>query len=351
MACDISVSTRRDEYTSKSPREVEAAPKQNGRPIHAIVYKNMRKKLGPILAWAGTIAVLAYLFRTIQLSKVIEAMHTAYWWAVPANALLVLLVYLADSYAIVKTFGWFVAPLTYGEVLVVRGATYLLALVNYTIGQGAIVYFVNRSRGVPIMRGTAAVLLVMGINVLMLLVLASVGLFVVSDVAPVLRTVVFIAYAGLALYIALVALRPSWLARRPIFDVLLSAGFVGHLRAMLVRLPHITTLLALSWFSLAAFGVVIPVAKAILCLPIVYFVTVLPISFQGLGTSQAMLIHFFAAYAPGESNDVRWATVFAASLLSQAVAFVLQASIGLFCMRNQLARNLAKIEPDATGRA
>jgi Uncharacterised protein family (UPF0104). len=307
----------------------------------------MRKKIGPILGWVVTIAILVYLFRTIHFAQVGEAIQTATWWAIPANAILVLAVYLADSFAIKKTFGWFVAPLSYREVLVVRGATYLLALVNYTVGQGAIVYFVNRSRGVPVLRGTAAVLLVMGVNVLMLLVLASVGLVVATDVPPILKLVVLVAYAGLAIYIVLVAAKPRWLASRPIFDILLSAGVGGHLRSMAVRVPHILTLMALSWVSLAAFGVVVPVAKAILCLPIVYFIAVLPISFQGLGTSQAMLIHFFSAYAPGATDEARWAAVLAASLVSQAIAFILQLSIGLFCMRNQLARSLGRAQDAA----
>jgi len=309
--------------------------------------------LGPIVAWAVTLAILVYLFRTIPFAKVAAAAHAAYWWAIPANAVLIFAVYLADSFAIKKTFGWFVAPLSYREVLLVRGATYLLALVNYSIGQAAIVYFVNRSRKVPILRGTAAVLLVMGINILMLLVLATVGLATSSDIPPELRMIVFAAYAGLAVYIIVVSVKPRWLAQRPIFDVLLSAGVSGHLKAMAVRIPHILTLLTLSWVSLAAFGVVIPVAKAVLCLPIVYFVTVLPISFQGLGTSQAMLIHFFAIYAPGSNNESRWAAILAASLVCQAIALVIQLSIGLVCMRSQLARDLRKVgdEPTAASSA
>jgi hypothetical protein len=302
----------------------------------------MRKKLGPLLGWAVTIAILVYLFRTISLSKVADAIQAACWWAIPANAVVILAVYLADSFAIKKTFGWFVAPLSFREVLIVRGATYLLALINYTVGQGAIIYFVNRSRGVPILRGTAAVLLVMGVNILVLLVLASLGLLMTPDFPSILRTVILIAYGGLAIYIVLVAFRPRWLASRPIFDILLSAGVGGHLRAMAVRLPHILTLLVLSWVSLAAFGVVVPIAKAVLCLPIVYFVAVLPISFQGLGTSQALLIHFFSIYAPGKTDEARWAAVLASSLVCQAIAFAIQLSIGLFCMRNQLARDLGK---------
>jgi Lysylphosphatidylglycerol synthase TM region len=302
----------------------------------------MRKKIGPILGWVVTIAILVYLFRTIHLAEVAKAFREASWWAVPANAILVLAVYLADSFAIKKTFGWFVAPLSYREVLVVRGATYILALVNYAVGQGAIVYFVNRSRGVPVLRGTAAVLLVMGVNVLMLLVLASVGLVVSTDVPPVLRLIVLVAYAGLAIYIVLVAVKPRWLVSRPIFDVLLSAGVGGHLRSMAVRVPHILTLMMFTWTSLAAFGVVVPIGKAILYLPIVYFVAVLPISFQGLGTSNLMFVHFFAAYAPGTTDEARRAVILTATLVAQAIAFAVQLSIGLICMRNQLARSLGK---------
>jgi len=308
----------------------------------------MRKKFGPLLAWAGTIAILVYLFRKIPVADVWNAMHTAAWWAIPASAIIVLAVYLADSFAILKTFGWFVAPLSYREVLVVRGATYLLALVNYAVGQGAIIYFVNRTRKIPILRGTAAVLLVMGINVLMLLVLASVGLVVSTDVPQMLKHIVLVAYAGLAIYIAVVAAKPRWLVSRPIFDVLLSAGVGGHLRSMAVRVPHILTLMVFTWTSLAAFGVVVPIGKAILCLPIVYFVAVLPISFQGLGTSNFMFIHFFATYAPGTTDEARRAVVLAATLVAQAVAFAVQLSIGLLCMRSQLARSLGRAkEPEA----
>lgn len=308
----------------------------------------MRKKIGPIVAWAGSIAILIHVFRKIPLGKVWEAMHLMAWWAIPAIAIIVLAVYLADSFAIQKTFGWFVAPLSYREVLIVRGATYLLALVNYAVGQGAIIYFVNRTRKVPILRGTAAVLLVMGINVLMLLVLATVGLLVSSEVSAWLRTLLLAAYGGLAIYIVLVALRPRWLAKRPIFDVLLAAGLFGHLRCMLVRVPHICALLVLSWVSMAAFGVIIPVDKAVLQLPIVYFVTVLPIFVQGLGPNQELMKTFFAEYARGATPLDREAAVVAASLLLQVVANVIQLGAGLLCMRTPLARALWQSNRAAT---
>jgi hypothetical protein len=305
----------------------------------------MRKKIGALLGWAVTLAILAYLFHTIPLARVIEATHSAKNWTIPALVFLIVAIYLADSLAIRETFRWFVAPLTYGEVLVVRGTTYLLALVNYTLGQGAIVYFVNRTRGIPVLRGTAAVLLIMGTNLLVLLLLASLGMIMSPDLPPELRYIVFAGYLGLSVYIALIAWKPHWLKRRPLFDVLLAAGLKGHLKAMLVRLPHILALLVFTFTTLAAFGIVIPIQKAIFYLPIVYFVAVLPISFQGLGTSQALMIHFFASYSTATTVDGRKAAVFTASLVSQALATGIQVLIGFICMRTNLARCLKRSQP------
>jgi uncharacterized membrane protein YbhN (UPF0104 family) len=301
----------------------------------------MRKKVGRYLAWLVAIGLVGYLLSRLSLNDVLTAIRQAAPWTVPAILGLIACVYLADSLAIWKTFGWFVARLSFKEVLVVRGATYLLALVNYAIGQGAIVYFVNRSRGVPVIRGTAAVLLIMGINVLMLLILTSLGLLFEPTVPPWLRLVVIGGYAGLAVYALIVALKPRWLASRPLFDVLLGAGLGGHLKAMAVRLPHILSLLVLSFTAMRAFGIQVPVGTAVLCLPVVYFVAVLPLSPQGLGTMEAMMLLFFVQYAPGATAAQREAAVIASCLAHRAIGNALQVAIGFVCLRNQLARDIA----------
>jgi uncharacterized membrane protein YbhN (UPF0104 family) len=300
----------------------------------------MRKKLGRILPWVVTLGLLFYVFRSISFSEILAAFATAASWTVPVLIPCVLGVYLGDSFAIWKTFGWFVTRLSFREVLVVRGATYLLALVNYSVGQGAIVYFVNRSRGIPLLRGTAAVLLVMGTNILLLLVFATIGLLVAPDLPPALRKIVFGAYAALAVYAVLLLLKPSWLTSRPIFDVLFAAGVSGHLRALLVRIPHIGILMVFTFASLRAFGVQVPAAQAILYLPVIYFIGVLPIAVMGLGTTQAAMIYFLASYVPGATPAAAKAAILAASLGGQAVALAIQITLGIFCMRNQLARNL-----------
>jgi hypothetical protein len=180
----------------------------------------------------------------------------------------------------------------------------------------------------------------MGINILLLLVLASVGLLVAPDLPPALRKVVFGAYGALAVYAFLLVVKPRWLTSRPIFDVLFAAGVSGHLRALLVRVPHIGVLMVFTYTSLRAFGVQVPVSQAVLYLPIIYFISVLPIAVMGLGTTQAAMIYFLSSYVPGATPAAAKAAILAASLGGQAVALAVQVVIGVFCMRNQLARNL-----------
>ena len=298
----------------------------------------MRKKLGRILPWVVTLGLLFHVFHGMSFAQMKTALGSAASWTVPVLALLVLGVYLGDSFAIWKTFGWFVTRLSFREVLVVRGATYLLALVNYAVGQGAIVYFVNRSRGIPLLRGTAAVLLVMGINILLLLVFASIGLLVAPE--PALRKIMFGAYGALAVYSCLLVLRPRWLMSRPVFDVLFAAGVSGHLRALLVRIPHLSVLMVFTYTSLRAFGVRLPLSQALLYLPIIYFIAVLPISVMGLGINQLTMAYFFFKFVPNHTPDDAKKLIEMASLGSQAVALAVQVMIGVFCMRSQLARNL-----------
>ena len=260
----------------------------------------MKKRLVRLLAWAVTAGILVLLFRRIPFNEVVAAARGAAGWTVPAAVFFGFVIYFADSFAIWKTFGWFLAPLSYGQVLVVRGATYLLAAINYNVGQGAIVYFVHRAtRGARHARrrdGAAH----HGHQRAGAAVLWRPSAW---PSRPTCRTrssvIVAVAYAGLAVYVVAVIAKPRWLASRPLFDVLLGAGLGGHLRALLVRLPHIAMLFTFQIFMLRGFGVAVPVVQAIAALPVVFFIAVLPISVQGLGTTQAAMVFFFARYAPG----------------------------------------------------
>lgn len=299
----------------------------------------MRKVLVRVLPWVVTAAILAFLFSRIPVHQVLAAARNAAGWFVPAIAGIICVVYLADSFAVWKTFGWFVTPMGLVETLTLRGATYLLALINYSLGQGAFVFFLNRTRRVPVMRAAAAVLLIIGINLLTLLFFSTFGVLFGAETPPHLNAVIAIAYAGLAVYVVILLLKPRFLARWPIFDVLIEAGLTGHLKALAVRVPHVLTLLVMYHVGLHAFGVQTPLFATLIAVPFVLLLAVLPISFQGLGPSQGALIFFFSKYASGD-GAARSAQVLAAGLGIQAIAWCVQIAIGLACTRSQLGRTL-----------
>lgn len=301
----------------------------------------MRGRLVRILAWIVTGGLLFFLFRRIPLGEVVAAARGAAGWQIPVCLALLAALYVCDAFAMWKTFGWFVAPMAFGDVLLVRGATYLFAALNYNVGQGAIVYFVHRKTGAPVMRAVATVLLMMGINVLALLLLSSVGLAAGPEVPHAVSVTVVVAYAGLAIYVVALAFRPAWLVRRPLFDVVLGAGIGGHLRALVVRLPHIAVLIVFQLALLRGFHVAVPLLTALAVFPIVFLVAALPVSVQGLGTTQAAMIYFFARYAPGDRPSQQ-ATVMAASLVGLALALGLQALIGVICLRSRVGRAIGR---------
>src|SRR6185503_18240090 len=217
----------------------------------------MQKRLLRVLPWVVTAGLLAWLFHRIDFAQFKAGVQGAAPWMVPVILACVAAVYLADSFAIWKTFGWFLTRMSFADVLFVRGAIYLLAAINYNVGQGAIVYFVHRNAGTTIMRGVATILLVLGVNVLALLFLTTGALAVTPDIPRAVKLLVAVAWVGLALYVALVAIRPRWLDR-PLFEVLLNAGFRGHAQALLVRIPHIAALMVFQFALLRAFDIRVP---------------------------------------------------------------------------------------------
>jgi hypothetical protein len=298
----------------------------------------MRRRVGPILAWVVTSALLVYLFSRVPFEEVLDALKRGAPWTIPAAVGLVLLIYVADCFAMWKTFGWFVARLSLREVLVIRGATYLLAFVNYAIGQGAIVYFVNRTRGVPVARGAATILLIMGINVLVLLAMASAGLALGGANDRRMELLVVVGYAGLAIYLIALKLKPGFLTRRSVFQVLFSAGPSGHLKAFAVRIPHVLALVLFNHVLLHAFGVQIPLTASAMYLPVVFLTGIVP-SFLGLGPTQASMIALISRFAPGDATQQQ-ATILAASLATWTLAFLVQILVSLACLRSQLTRTL-----------
>lgn len=296
-----------------------------------------------VVTWGITIALMAWVFHTVPLAKTWAAVKAAGPVAVAGLSLAYFLYsYVADAVATWATFGWFCSKLPLRDVFSIRGATYLLAIVNYNLGQGGIVYVVGKKRGVGIARATGTVLLTMGVMFVALLILAFAGSWLGDASEARIRLMRWISAGGLAafvVYLGVIAARPAFLTRYALFQPMFDAGIAGHAKAWLVRFPHVAGHVCFQWALLQLFGVRIPFSAAATLLPIGFVISWIPITVQGLGTGQVAAMELLSRYGTGVSLEERNAQVLAFSLALSATFMIYSLVIGLLFLRTEIARS------------
>jgi hypothetical protein len=217
------------------------------------------------------------------------------------------------------------------EVIAVRGATYLLFLLNYALGQGGFGYYLHRS-GIAPLRAVGATLFLIGTNLATLLLVTTVAWGVHGAAAdPKLWLVLQIGCAAFAAYLVVIAVAPRSLADRGVLAPLFDARIAGHAVAMVGRLPHVAAMVIGIWLAMRAWGIAVPFDVGLAVMPLVVIASVLPISPAGLGTTQAALVYFFQDYAVGATADDRAAAVLAFAIVHFVYAVLAQLLVGLVC--------------------
>ncbi len=294
-------------------------------------------RLAPYLI--ATLA-LAWVFHTTDLVALRDALAKApIGKFVLFSAFILVCNCAADTFAMQRVFHWFGADVPYRDLVVIRASTYLLAVVNYHVGQAAIVGYLYRARKVPLLKATGWILFIIGINVGTLFLLASIGASKASGALAALRWLPVVTIAGAAAWALMLTLKPRVLVQRRILAPLFEMGVGGHVRGVLVRLPHIAVLCFWHFVSLRLFNIELQVTDALMYLPIYFAAGSVPlISMQGLGAAQLVAIQFFAPFAldaaghPVDATTAR-AAVIAYSLSTSVVSIFLQVGLGLLCIR------------------
>jgi uncharacterized membrane protein YbhN (UPF0104 family) len=289
--------------------------------------------------WVVGLVILAILFKTVSLAAlrdVARQVNLAAWILFVLAYVLAAL--LADSFA-----AWVIyrrslpdVPLRLGETIRMRGATYLLSVVHYGAGQGGMAYFLKTRYGVPLGRAAGAVILTMGTNAITIAAFAILGIVLGgAPASPQLRAVVLLIGAGVPVYLAVIAWRPGFLERMSLLRPLFDAGVRGHLVIGAARVPHFAVLVAGHFVAMRFFGIRVPPSQAIALLPLVFIISVLPISPSGLGTAQATSVLLFAHFAPGVDAAARQAAVLGYSLGLLFSGTLAQALVGVVFLRLQ----------------
>jgi hypothetical protein len=297
-------------------------------------------------------AALVYAVRGIPLEQLKVALERApIGFLLAFSAGMALLNCGADTLAMYYVFRGFGLRLRFFELYTIRAATYTLAVINYHAGQLGIIGFLHRASRVPLSRASAYILFIIGIWVGLLMIFATFGALIGGPKGRALLPVLALFAIGIAVYAALLRWPPRFLRTPPppyagigpeallsrvrrravvivskLWAPLHEAGLVGHLRALIVRLPHLAVLLFWHYVTLRCFRVEVPFHLAMLYLPVVFAVAALPISVQGLGTAQVVALHYFRDFVPGPDGQ---AAVLAYSLSLTAIATASNLILGL----------------------
>ncbi|HET6611681.1 MAG TPA: lysylphosphatidylglycerol synthase transmembrane domain-containing protein [Kofleriaceae bacterium] len=294
--------------------------------------------------------VLAYLAVSVDLDAVLDAFSRVSIWQFVAFTILYQAALLTtDSFALWVSLRD-TAPglaIDFPHVVLVRGATYLLAAISYSVGQGGIVYFLRSAYKVPFAASAGAVLLT---SIGFVLVIAGViagGLAThsIPDI-PGLFGIAIGVVAIIPLYLLTIALRPRVFARWPALAPVLRARPRHILRAVGSRALHTVALLGGHYVAMHIFGIDVPIGAALARLPVLIVVNALPVSPAGLGTTQAAAVVLFSAFAPGDTPGAREATVLAYSLSFHVLSQGFGALLSLPCLRG-LPHGLKATEPPA----
>ena len=281
------------------------------------------------LPWLVALAILAFLIREVRLEALREAFRHGAWVALALYIVLETLVALpADAFGTREALAVAGIPRPWSEVLLARGASYLLGLLSYVAGQGGMGFYLART-GVPAGRSAGAVLLLMIANGIVLVLLGAAGLGIELGRLEGTRTDLLLltiaaALAGILAYLVVIAVRPRWLERYSLLAPLFEAGLRGHLRAILARFPHMLLLAALHWGAFRIWGIAVPPVRGLALNPIVLLIAALPVTPGGLGTTQALQVLFFSPYGSAPA-------VLAFSLVHHVIGLIVQAGIGFAC--------------------
>ena len=287
-----------------------------------------------IWPWLVALAILAFLFTRIPRKALFTAIETGPWLSLGVYTFLqVILVLCADAYATSVTLAITGFRQRFFLIFLARGATYILGILSYALGQGAFGLYLQRS-GVATIRAAGIMVFLMIVNLGVLLFVASFGLMAGANMGSSHFDLSPLGYGllvGVVLYLAIIVLRPRFLRRYQLLVPLLQAGLRGHLRAAGGRLPHVLLLVLTYWGALRLWGITVPLAQGMILVSLVLLISALPITPVGLGTTQAALVFLLSPYAPLPTPEARAAAVLAFSLIYYFWGIVVQALLGLGC--------------------
>jgi uncharacterized membrane protein YbhN (UPF0104 family) len=297
-----------------------------------------------LLPWVVTIGIFAFLFHKIPITKVYEAAaHVNLWTFVPVIIIGFIMYFLWDVLIFTLLFKEVGSGIPYLGMLTIRGAAYLLSIVNHFVGAGSIALLMNRLKNKSISQTGSIVILKIFLEYYGIMALCLLTAFQI----PGIDLKLFFENSEKGHFIRLIIL--SWICFVAVllfFHLVLpnSQGFKGIKSSKILSafrdvLPHKQFVFILIhvigffffdilvvFLALMVFGLKIPFLFFIVFFPVVRLIEVIPVSVMGLGTSQMAMIWLFTPYVENAASEA----ALTASILAFSLLVTIFSNLGRF---------------------
>jgi uncharacterized membrane protein YkgB len=285
-----------------------------------------------VLPVAVSLAVLAFLFRSVDFGGVMAALN----WRVVAVLAPALLVYGVITLALEAasiTLLMSSKPDDFGlwTAARIKCASYLIGIVNFALGAGALTVLLRRRAGLNLAECASVVLTITSVDLVILMVMAAAGALV--DAGPTGVNAGLFVLLVIAFVVGMTVLRMpanlgpiERLRSLTIFEALRTTPLPLLARLAALRVLFTSSFIALGGAAFSAFDIAIPLSDLTIGMVFVGVVSALPIAIAGLGTGQAAVVAVFGHLADREA-------LLALSLVLTAGMIALRAGMGLLMAR------------------
>jgi len=260
------------------------------------------KRILPFIVAGG---ILTYLFWHIDYRQCLVALaHADLFIYTPWLLAFIVITFLMDTQNLVILLKQFNYHLPFRDALSIRGGTYLVANIDYSLGLGAMIYYLKRDLGIPVMRSTGLMVIFNAINQQSLVIMAIFGLLLLSPLNTVMQHFLWICLAIIIfdiIFIQALKLVPSrgWIGKFKnlnIIKVFPETPWKSYGLLNFWRIVFYSMFIAFFFMALKAFHMSIPLVPLIAYVPIILLIISMPIAPCGFGTAQAAMLYLFKDY-------------------------------------------------------
>ena len=219
-------------------------------------------------------------------------------------------------------------------MLFARGITYILMIINYHLGLGAIAVFIKKHHTISIDRTSGLLFFYLVVDTLTLVIMVLSGCFFLDEMSVQIKTIYYMSFGILLLAAAgimllkLTGFETIFLKykRLEFLKILRDATLKNYFILFLFRGGYFASFIIFFFFAVKAFGMDIPFFSLSVYVPLIFFAGNIPVTPFGLGTIQGAMLYFFKDYST-DANILAFGMVYSTSLL------ILRLPIGFFYLK------------------